>query len=266
MIHYSVLIPQRNASQTVASQLPALCQALDRLILPYEILCIDDASSASHAEKLRSLMDHSPRLRVLAFDVRRGAAAALTAGIAATRGELIVATTPDLAVAAHWLPHLIARLAHADFVYAQRQSRWPAQLRRSILQAARHLTARGDVARDELLLWAGRREALANVTLARGAFRYLPTLLAERGFRVLRLSLAAHRPPQGTRHCPSFASRLLVSWLARHYEPHLASEWASASPHLSVAPPNRVDAGRARTLPHPTAAHSDQNENRPHTA
>lgn len=264
MIHYSVLIPQRSASQAVADQLPALCHALDRLILPYEILCVDDASSASHAEALQSLLGRYPRLRVLAFDHPRGTAAALTAGIAAARGELVVASAPDIAGAARWLPHLIARLAHCDFVFARLQHGWAKSLLSKSIQAARWLTAPLDIAENERMLWAARREALANLALARGAFRYLPTLVAERGFRVMRLSLSASRPPQGALHRATTGERLLARWLGRRYEPHLACEWPAAANERPNAALARADGGRSRLAPHPATTRAD--ENRPHTA
>lgn len=264
MIHYSVLIPQRDASQAVSDQLPALCQALDRLILPYEILCVDDASAPRHAEALRTLLGRYPRLRVLAFDQPRGTAAALTAGIAAARGELVVATARDLAAAAYWMPHLIARLAHADFVFAHRQHGWPTASLHVALQAARRITARADIANDEMMLWAARREALANLALARGAFRHLPTLVAQRGFRVMRLSLAANRPPQGALHRAAIGERLLARWLGRRYEPHLACEWPAASTEQPSATLTRVDGGRSRLVPQPATIRAD--ENRPHSA
>jgi len=264
MIHYSVLIPQRDASQAVTDQLPALCHALDRLILPYEILCVDDASDANHAEALHLLLDRYPRLRVLAFDKPRGTAAALTAGIAAARGEFVVAVAPDTAMATRWMAHLIARLSHCEFVFACRQHDWSTLLQRAGAQVSRWITAPIDIGDDEMMLWGARREALANLALARGAFRYLPTLVAERGFRVMRLALAANRPPQGSKHRATTGERLLARWLSRGYEPHLACEWLAATSDPPCATRSRVDGGRSRLAPHPATAHAD--ENRPHTA
>jgi hypothetical protein len=175
-----------------------------------------------------------------------------------------VAAAPDTAAAAHWLPHLIARLAHCDFVFARQQHGWNVALRRAGAQVARWLTAPIDLADDEMMLWAARREALANLALARGAFRYLPTLVAERGFRVMRLSLAANRPPQGARHQATIGERMLARWLSRRYEPHLACEWQAASSERTSATLTRVDGGRSRLLPQPATARAD--ENRPHTA
>ena len=55
MIHYSVLIPQRDAIDAVGRLLPRLEALLDRLILPYEIISVDDASQAAETAKWEPL-------------------------------------------------------------------------------------------------------------------------------------------------------------------------------------------------------------------
>ena len=50
MIHYSVLIPERDGIERLGRLLPQLCQVLSRLILPFEIVCIDDASRVAFVQ------------------------------------------------------------------------------------------------------------------------------------------------------------------------------------------------------------------------
>jgi hypothetical protein len=115
-----------------------------------------------------------------------------------------------------------------------------------------------DLGADEPLLWAARREALANLTLPRGAFRFLPTLVAERGFRVVRLTLSADRPAQGAAYRPGALARLLARWLGRRYEPHLAGEWPTASAAPAATVHQRFAAQRTYLPPRPATARADE--------
>ena len=71
MIRYSVLIPASNAGSELASQLPELRRVLDLLALPYEVICIDQAS-ARHACRPGAVDQQHPFLRVLTLDRRPG--------------------------------------------------------------------------------------------------------------------------------------------------------------------------------------------------
>ena len=57
MIRYSVLIPQRNAGNELARQLPELRRVLDLLALPYEVICIDQASAPTTRAALGELLE-----------------------------------------------------------------------------------------------------------------------------------------------------------------------------------------------------------------
>lgn len=253
MVHYSVLIPQRDCSPAVAELVRTLEPALARLVLPFEILCVDDASQASHASALRSLLRLHPRLRVLGFDCRRGTSAALTAGIAAARGDLILATSCHTPQAGRWLPHLVARLSQADFVYAGQRAAWHQDLVRAGRRLFGLLSSAADLAPDEELFWAARREAVAGLSLARGAFRVLPTLVAQRGQRVCRLVLSPDRPPQGSMHRPRAPRRLLAHWRNRPFEPHLASQWPAGAVDRPTESYAHVDAASSRVVLPPVA-------------
>ncbi len=63
MIRYSVLIPQRNAAAELARQLPELRRVLELLALPYEVICIDQASAAPTRAVLAELLERHACLR-----------------------------------------------------------------------------------------------------------------------------------------------------------------------------------------------------------
>ena len=60
MVHYSVLIPQRDSTDAVGRLLPRAVRMFDKLLLPYEIICIDDASAAPAIATLEELLYQLP--------------------------------------------------------------------------------------------------------------------------------------------------------------------------------------------------------------
>lgn len=251
MMHYSVLIPQRDAADAIGRMLPQLCQVLDGLILPYEIICIDDASARPAANRLEELLAEYARLRVLRFDKPRGTGAALTAGLAAAGGELVIAVDPRAASATRSIPHLVARLSQNDLVIARHERPLGAELWQRVARVPRLIAGEPQLHPSEDLFWAARREAVAGLVLARGAFRILGKIVARRGFRVCHLLLADGLPPQGTTYRAGLVDRLATFWLDRKFEPHLASEMVrvdSAQPRRVSA---RFDATRPRSVPQP---------------
>ncbi len=262
MIHYSVLIPQQNAIDSFAYLLPQLCRALRDLVLPYEIIAIDDASVAPAAAALDKLLHEYAALRVLRFDRPRGTSASLSAGIAAARGDLIIALDPGNRQAPSTIGQLISRLSQHDLVFAEREPANGAALRAPWSRLPRLLAAHSRLHPSEELFWAARHEALKGLALARGAFRVLPGLLAGRGFRVCRLKLAQGLPPRGAKYTPGIVERMAIRWLDRSFEPHLARELtrgeAELSAHVSARVPLARDVARPRYVPQPAAAPLDK--------
>ncbi len=260
MIHYTVLIPQRDAIDAVGHLLPRLEPLLERLILPYEFISVDDASQASSTAKWEPLLDRHPCLRVLQFDEPRGTSAALSAGIAAARGDLIIAVAAQSRFRLQDIPQLIARLSSYDLVVARHEQTLDLELRDRLAGFPRLLAAHPQLHPAEDLFWAARREAVAGLALGRGAFRMLPALVAKRGFRVCHLVLGEGLPARGVEYRLDPARRLATTWLDRRFEPHLARELSRgelAQPQRTMA---RGELGRTRVLPQTdfTPAKTDQ--------
>ncbi|HEV3137879.1 MAG TPA: glycosyltransferase family A protein [Pirellulales bacterium] len=233
MIHYTVLVPQRDSIAAVRDLVPRLCRVFESLLLPYEIICIDDGSTAIGWEEL--LFEFAP-LRVLHFDSVRGTSAALTAGIAAARGDLIVAIAPQTRLSVDTIPQLIARLSQNDLVVARPEQSFGLQVRSALSKISRILVGEPQLSASEEMYWAARREAVCGLALARGAFRVLSELVAEGGFRVCELTFGERRPPQGVQFHPGVVRRTAIGWFHRRFEPHLARELvrSGTTPHLKI--------------------------------
>ena len=255
MVHYSVLIPERDAAEDVCQRLPQLCQVLDDLLLPYEIICIDDASPQPAAQRLQELLGRYARLRVLRFDEPRGTAAGLTAGLAAATGRILIAMDVRDPHAPLALPQLISRLSRYDLAVTHRQHSLVHDLWQSYLRRTRLLLRSPRLHDRESLLWATKRAAVQGLTFPRGSFRLIEALVARRGQRVCRVTQADGLLPSGVTYRAGLFDRLAAWWLSRRYEPHLASELRRDSDdggsEIPASVPPRLDVALPRPIPQP---------------
>ena len=90
----SVVIPVLNEAPNLRDLLQEIRQALD-LVVPFEIILVDDASTDDTDTLLPQLFDEFPQLRVLRHDHRSGQSAGLRTGIRAARFEWIATLDGD---------------------------------------------------------------------------------------------------------------------------------------------------------------------------
>jgi len=87
----SVVIPVFNEEST----LQAIFTLIKKTQIPSEILFIDDGSTDSTPQIIKKLKEN-PSVRVITFPINRGKGAAVSAGIKAARGEIIILQDADL--------------------------------------------------------------------------------------------------------------------------------------------------------------------------
>ncbi len=225
MVHYSLVIPHRDCAAALDRQIPRLCAELNRLALPYEIICVDDGSSEKTLAQLSQLLAAWPVMRLIGLDAAAGASTALAAGIAAARGAIVVAIEPGDHYSAEQIPHLIARLSRLDLVYARRRlSGWKKFWHR-VERIPRWMLLGIEVRHPDCLFWAARREAVAGIQLPGGMRRYLPWLVARRGFRVGDMYVKeneARAPLQDSQ--PNPLDLLTAWWTCRRWRSDAAHE------------------------------------------
>ncbi len=230
MIRYSVVIPERDGAQEVAQQLPRLMAVLKRLSLPFEVLAIDDGSEPDMLGSLQQLQAKYPALRVLQLEVAAGASVALSAGVEAARGEIIIALEPGERYPVEQIPNLISRLSRLDLVCVRQRMQGWRKLRHRLSRIPRALLLGLEVRQPERLFWAARREAVADIRLDPGMHRYLPWMVARRGFRVGDVyvdQIADGRPLPDRRASPL---GLLAAWSAcRRWQNATRQDLAAAS-------------------------------------
>jgi polyisoprenyl-phosphate glycosyltransferase len=119
----SCVIPCRNEAQNLTRLLPLLVETLDRCTHAWEIVLVDDGSTDG-TEQLTAAWARQPGFRVLQLSRNFGKEAALTAGLQATTGEVVVTMDADLQHSPALIPVFLDHwLAGADVAYAVRESR-----------------------------------------------------------------------------------------------------------------------------------------------
>ncbi len=119
----SCVVPCRNEAENLASLLPLLRDTLAACSRAWEIILVDDGSTDSTPLLLAGWAQR-PGIRVLQLSRNFGKEAALTAGLQAASGEVVVMMDADLQHTPALLPTFIDQWrAGADVVYAVRQDR-----------------------------------------------------------------------------------------------------------------------------------------------
>lgn len=119
----SCVIPCRNEARNLARLLPELTQMLAGLAEQFEVVLVDDGST-DESPALMQAWAQRPGIRVLQLSRNFGKEAALTAGLEAARGDVVILMDADLQHPPSLFPAMLARWREgADVVYACRHDR-----------------------------------------------------------------------------------------------------------------------------------------------
>lgn len=117
------VIPCRDEAENLAQLLPLLREVLSRCARAWEVVLVDDGSTDS-TPLLLARWASVPGFRVLRLSRNFGKEAALTAGLSAADGEVVVMMDADLQHTPALIPSFVEHWrAGADVVYALRKDR-----------------------------------------------------------------------------------------------------------------------------------------------
>ena len=117
-------MPAYNEAASLPEVLAQVLAALRALSPRVEVVVVDDGSRDDTVAVMRGLCQHEPALRLVQLSRNFGKEAALTAGLAAARGEAVVLMDADGQHPPALLAEMLRRWqAGADVVYAVRRTR-----------------------------------------------------------------------------------------------------------------------------------------------
>ena len=187
-IDLSVLIPLYNEGENIETLFQRLSAVLEELSLEWEVIFINDGSEDDSSQPLFRIKAGSPRVKIITFKRNFGKSAALDAGFKLAAGEKVVTMDADLQDDPEEIGVLLAKLEEGyDLVSGWRVKRRDRLMKRLTSRVFNRVTAflTGVRLHDfNCGLKAFRREAVKNLALHGELHRYIPVLIAWKGFRV----------------------------------------------------------------------------------
>ena len=107
----SVVVPVYNEAENLVPVVEELQSVLTAMGKEFEVIIVDDGSGDDTHKLLRDLYEKKPWLRVIRLKRNFGQTAAVAAGFAHSRGEVIVPMDGDGQNDPHDIPRLLAKLA-----------------------------------------------------------------------------------------------------------------------------------------------------------
>ncbi|MCA1829069.1 MAG: glycosyltransferase family 2 protein [Myxococcales bacterium] len=188
----SVVIPLFNEEDNVQALLDELFSELERLGRTFEVICIDDGSRDGTFNELSHYAERRKELRVIRFRLNFGQTAAMSAGIEAARGDVIVPMDGDLQNDPADIAKLLAQLdAGFDVVSGWRRDRQDREFGRKFPSrvANRVISTISGVRLHDYgcSLKAYRRDVLRDVKLYGEMHRFIPIYASWQGARVTEM-------------------------------------------------------------------------------
>jgi glycosyltransferase involved in cell wall biosynthesis len=121
----SIVVPAYNENDVILEFNRRLSVVRQKLLMPSEVIFVNDGSSDNTLELLRALKAADPTIGIVDLSRNFGKEIALTAGLDYARGDVVIVIDADLQHPPELIPRFIARWQEedADVVYGQRASR-----------------------------------------------------------------------------------------------------------------------------------------------
>lgn len=188
-VELSVVIPAYNEEESVGPLYEELREVLSASGRSYEILFVDDGSTDATFERLRTLHEQDPAVRVVKFRSNFGQSAAMKAGFDHAEGEVVVTIDADLQNDPHDIPKLLEKMAadDLDVVCGWRYNRRDPLFKKIFSKFANRLRKAftGETIHDSgCTLRIYRKDCVKNLDLYGELHRYIPAMLLWKGYQI----------------------------------------------------------------------------------
>ncbi|MCS7044720.1 MAG: glycosyltransferase family 2 protein [Gemmataceae bacterium] len=193
----SIVIPVYNECESLALLHEEIVASTRRAGLEYEVVFVDDGSRDGSWEVIAGLAARYPEVHGVRLRRNFGKAAALAAGFAAARGEIILTLDADLQDDPAEIPNFLAALAQGrDVVSGWKKKRldpwhkvWPSRVFNFLVS----WTTGVKLHDHNCGMKCYRAAIFREIRLYGELHRFIPVLAAARGFRVGEIAIN-HRP------------------------------------------------------------------------
>jgi len=193
----SIVIPVYNEKESLALLYGDIAQIAEKANLDIEVVFVDDGSRDGSWDAIVALARQHPRVRGVRFRRNFGKAAALSAGFAAVKGEIVITLDADLQDDPAEIPLFLAALAEGkDVVSGWKQKRhdpWHKVFPSRVFNGMASWLTGVRLHDHNCGMKCYRAEVLREIRLYGELHRFIPVLADARGFRVGEVVIK-HRP------------------------------------------------------------------------
>jgi glycosyltransferase involved in cell wall biosynthesis len=193
----SIVIPVYNEKDSLALLHAEIAQVAEKAQLDVEVLFVDDGSRDGSWQAITALAQQQPRVRGIRFRRNFGKAAALSAGFAAARGDIVMTLDADLQDDPAEIPRFLAALAAGhDVVSGWKQTRhdpWHKVFPSRVFNGMVSWLTGVRLHDHNCGMKCYRAEVLREIRLYGELHRFIPVLADARGFKVGEVVIQ-HRP------------------------------------------------------------------------
>lgn len=196
-VNLSLVIPILNEADNLKPLYEQLTTSLEEVGQPYEIIFVDDGSTDASLIILEEFFGHDPgHVRVIQFRRNFGKTAALSAGFAHVRGQVIITMDADLQDDPAEIPAMLAKLDEGyDLVAAWRVNRQdpldktlPSRIYNSVVSRFTGVPLHDFNCGFKVY----RRAVTDSAKLYGELHRFIPVLAHQQGFRITELPVEHH--------------------------------------------------------------------------
>lgn len=192
----SVIVPLHSEELNVEPLYQGICDSLNRIGKPYEIIFVDDGSRDRTAEIIDALAAQDRNLKVIHLRRNFGQTSAMSAGIDHAAGEILIPMDGDLQNDPVDIPRLLGKLDEGyDVVSGWRKDRRDKFLRSLLSRIAnRIISVISDVYLHDYgcTLKAYRHEVIKGVRLYGEMHRFIPIYAMWQGAKVTEIPVQHH--------------------------------------------------------------------------
>ncbi len=229
----SIIIPLYNEEDNVYPLYKKLKPVLSKLKKSYEMIFIDDGSTDKGLEKLKILQKKDKNIKIIVFRKNFGQSAAINAGFSNAKGGILIVMDADLQNDPNDISKLLAKLNEGyDVVSGWRYKRQDNIFKKipSKISNWMHRKLTGINIHDSgCSLKAYKRESVKDIELYGEMHRYIPSLIAAKGFKVGEVKVEHHYRKHG--ESKYGGSRLLKGFLDLLYI-HFLTKYSSRPLHF----------------------------------
>ncbi len=194
---FSILIPVYNEEENLVLLQKAIDEALNLEVYNYELIYVDDGSKDQSFQLLAEIARNRPHIKVIKFRRNFGQTAAMSAGIDAAQGEILIPMDSDLQNDPSDIPELLAKIDQGyDVVSGWRKNRKDTFINRKLPSMIANkiisIISKVNLHDYGCTLKAYKQEVLKDVRLYGELHRFIPICASWLGARVTEIPVKHH--------------------------------------------------------------------------